>query len=123
MNRKAHVTVKTPFGDSDPFIITDLVKQGTCLGPIVNNCSLSDICTEGSNFNYGSVQIKPLEFVDDIADPNSGNTDAVLSNDIICNIHRRKRLKFSTEKCKLLKVNGKDNGDTSVFQVRKWRSK
>ena len=87
MNRKAHVTVKTPFGDSDPFITTDLVKQGTCLGPVLNNCSLSDICTEGYNFNYGSVQIKPLESVDDIADSNSGNADA-----------------FSTEKCKLLKV-------------------
>ena len=91
MNRKAHVTVKTPFGDSDPFITTDLVKQGTCLGPVLNNCSLSDKCTQGKNFNYGSVQIKSLEFVDDIADQNSGNADAVLSNDVICNIQRRKR--------------------------------
>ena len=96
MNRKAHV----------------MVKQGTCLSPILNNCSLSDICTEGTYFNYGSVQIKSLEFVDDTADLNSANADAVLSNDIICNIRRRKRLKFSTEKCKLLKVNSKDNGDT-----------
>ena len=44
MNRKAQLTVKTTFGDSDPFIITDLVKHGTCLGPILNNCSLSDMC-------------------------------------------------------------------------------
>ena len=112
MNRKAHVTAKTPFGDSHPFITTDLVKQGACLGPIPNNCSLSDICTEGTYFNYGSVQIKSLEFVDDVADLNSGNAFAVLSNDIMCNIQRKKRPKFSTEKCKLLKVNSKDNGDT-----------
>ena len=112
MNSKAHVTVKTPFADFDPFITTDLVKQGTCLGPILHNCSLSDICTEGTYFSYGSVKIKSLEFVDDIADLNSGNADAVLSNDIICNIQKRKRLKFSTEKFKLLKVNSKDNGDT-----------
>ena len=58
------------------------------------------------------MQIKSLEFVDDIAYPNSGNADTVSSDDIICNIKRRKRLKFSTEKCKLLKVNSKDNGDT-----------
>ena len=45
MNRKAHVTVKTAFGDFDPFITTDLL-----IGPILNNCSLSDICTEGKNF-------------------------------------------------------------------------
>ena len=114
MNRKAHVTVKIPFSGSDPFITTFLVKQGTCLGQILNNCSVSDdICTEGKNFNYGSVQIKSLEFVDDIADPNSGKADAVSSNDIICDIWRRKRLKFSTEKCKPLIVNNsKVNGDT-----------
>ena len=43
MNRKAHVTVKTPFGDSDPFTTTDLVKQGTCLGLVLNNCSVIDL--------------------------------------------------------------------------------
>ena len=69
------------------------------------------------------MQIRSLEFVDNIADPNSGNAGAVLSNDIICNIQRRKRLKFSTEKCKLLKVNSKDNEIPLVYQVRKWRSK
>ena len=47
MNRKAFLTVKTPFGDTNPFISTDIVKQGTSLGPILNNCSLSDICAEG----------------------------------------------------------------------------
>ena len=31
------ITVKTPFGDTLPFITTNLVKQGTCLGPILNN--------------------------------------------------------------------------------------
>ena len=75
----------------------------------LNNYSLSNVCTECENFNYASVQIRLLEFVDDI---HSGNADAVLSNDIICNIQRRKQLKFSAEKRKLLKVNRKDNGDT-----------
>ena len=58
------------------------------------------------------MQIKLLEFIDDIADPNSGKADAASGNGIICDIQRRKRLKFSAEKCKLLKVNSKDNGDT-----------
>ena len=81
MNRKAHVTVWTPFGNSDPFITIDLVKQGTCLGPILSNCSLSDICTEGNNFNYGSVQIKPLEFVDDISgDLRQGSSNNSVTN-------------------------------------------
>ena len=41
---------------------------------------------------------------DDIADPCYGKSDAVLSNDIICDIQQMKRLKFSTEKCRLLEI-------------------
>ena len=93
MNRKAYITVNH-FGDTDPFISTDIVKQGTSLGPILNNCSLSDICAKGRNLTFGSVEIKPSEFVDDIADPSHGKSDAVLSNDIICDIQRIKHLKF-----------------------------
>ena len=112
MNRKAYITVKTLFGDTDPFISIDTVKQGTSLGPILNNGSLNDICVEGRNFTFGSVDVKSSEFVDDIADPSYGKSDAVLSNDIICDIQRIKRLKFSTEKCWLLKINSKANDDT-----------
>ena len=35
-----------------------------------------------------------------------------MSNDIICDIQRMKRLKFSTEKYRLLKINSKANDDT-----------
>ena len=60
MNRKAYITVKTPFGDTDPFISTDIVKQGTSLGPILNNCSPSNFCAEGRNFTFGSVEVKSM---------------------------------------------------------------
>ena len=83
MNRKAYITVKTPFDDTDPFISSDIVKQGTSLSPILNHCSLSHICAEGRNFTFGSVEVKSLEFADDMADPSYGKSDAVLSNDII----------------------------------------
>ena len=104
--------MKTPFGDTDPFISTGIVRQGTSLCFILNNCSLSDICAEGRNFTFASVEVKSLEFVDDIVDPSYGKSDAVLSNDIICDIQRMKRLKFSTEKCRLLKINSKASDDT-----------
>ena len=42
----------------------------------------------------------------------NGENDAVLSNDIICDIQGMKRLKFSTKKCRLLKINSKANDDT-----------
>ena len=40
MNTKASVTIKTPMGDTYPLILSNLVKQGTVLGPLLNNCSL-----------------------------------------------------------------------------------
>ena len=58
MNQKANIIVKTPFGDTDPFISTDIVKQGTSVGSILNNCSLSDIWAEGRNFTFSSVEVK-----------------------------------------------------------------
>ena len=95
----------------------DIVKQATSLGPILNNCSLSDICADGRNVTFGSVEVKSLEFVDDIVDPSYGKSDAVLSNDIICDTQRMKRLKFSTEKYRLL-INGEANDDTVSISGR-----
>ena len=105
--------MKTPFGDTDPFISTDTVKQGTSLAPILNSCSLCDICAEGRNFTFGSVEVNSLEFVDDIGDPSYRKSDASLRNDVICDIQRMKRLKFSTEKCRMLKFYSKANHDTA----------
>ena len=39
--------LRTPFGDMDPFVVNNLVRQGTVLGPILNNCSLDQICKVG----------------------------------------------------------------------------
>ena len=47
LNQRAEVVVRTPFGDMDPFVVNNLVRQGTVLGPILNNCSLDQICKEG----------------------------------------------------------------------------
>ena len=80
--------------------------------PHFKNCSLSNIYAEARNFTFGSDEVKSLEFFDDTADPSYGKRDAVLSNDTICYIQRMKRLKFSTEKCRLLKINSEANDDT-----------
>ena len=44
-----------------------IVKQGTPLGPILNNCSLDELYADSDSYQYGTVEIKSLEFVDDIA--------------------------------------------------------
>ena len=62
----------------------------------------------------GIVEIKTLEFVDDIADPNNGYFQALKSNQTISSIQKCKRLTFSAEKCKILKINSTDNS-SSLF--------
>ena len=59
----------------------------------------------------GSMEIKSVEFVDDIADPNSDEISAKFSNRIVEQIQFGKRLTRSAEKCELLKINSKCNGE------------
>ena len=72
LNRNADIIVETPFGGIEAFTILNLVKQGTVLGPILNNCSLGEISDSGQNYEYGEVKISTLEFVHYIADINDG---------------------------------------------------
>ena len=112
MNKKASVTVKTPLGNASPFVIKNFIKQGTVLGPILNNCSLDRICKKGNGYQFRQVNIKPLEFVDDLADPNHSSMYAHVSNSVIEQIQFEKRLKFSAKKCKLLAIGSDDAGYT-----------
>ena len=114
MNRHAQITIKTPFGDTDQIVCKNLVKQGTSLGPILNNCSLDKFCKESNDYQYGRVKIKSLEFVADLADPNSDKNFAYESNLIIHNVQKEKRIKFSSEKCELLKINSVDDKENII---------
>ena len=80
------------------FQINSIVKQSTVLGPVFNNCSLDDNCAEGQWYIMGTVEIEALEFVDEIADLNSGSENVANSNKIIAGIQERKRLTFAAEK-------------------------
>ena len=93
-----------------------IVKQGTVLGPVLNNCSLDDNCAEGQGYVMGTVAIKALEFVDDIADLNSGSENAANSNKIIVGIQERKRLTFAAENCRILKINSFDFSNTACVK-------
>ena len=53
------------------------------LGPILNNYSLKIICKEGNGNQFGQVNFKSLEFVDDLADPNNNLMSAHVSNSVI----------------------------------------
>ena len=56
-----------------------------------------------------------MEFVDDIAAANNGSPQAVHGHKIITDIIKRKRLKLSIDKCKLLKINGRGSGGGSLI--------
>ena len=112
MNKKALITVKTPLGNASPYVIKNFVKQSTVLGPILNNCSLDKISKEGNGYQFGQVNIKPLEFTDDLVDPTHSLTSAPVSNSVIEQIQFEKRQKFSARKCELLAIGPDDAGYT-----------
>ena len=79
---------------------------------ILNNCSLDRICKEGNGYQFVQVDIKPLDFVDDLADPNQSLTSANVSNSVIEQIQSEIRLKLSAKKCELLAFGSDDAGCT-----------
>ena len=83
LNVKANITIKTPFRDTQVLPLENLVKQGKVLGPVLNSCSLERVCKESLRYHIGSVEIKSVEFVNDIADSNSNEISAKFSHRIV----------------------------------------
>ena len=83
----------------------DLINRMNCEAkivvqtPFVNKILID--CKEGASYQNGVVGIKPLEFVDDIADPNNGLYQARRSNDIIVTIIQQKKISFAADKYKV----------------------
>ena len=115
MNHKAEIVVKTPFGDCNPIFVENIVRQGTVLAPVLNNCSLDKVCHESESYESGTVNIKSLEFVDDIAYPNDGLFQARKINSIIVSVQEQNKLTFAAEKCKLLKIGYMQYTDNSLI--------
>ena len=82
MNTKVQVTIRTPIEESRPFICANIVKQGTVLGSVLNNCSIDDFSQSRCPYYFGNTEIKSLEFVDDIADLN----DDMISTQVSCKV-------------------------------------
>ena len=55
LSKKASISFSTPLGRTDPFVLENLVKQGTVLGPVLNNCYLDRVPKEGSGYQMGLV--------------------------------------------------------------------
>ena len=81
-NTEVQLIIRTPIGESQPFICSNIVKQATVLGPVLNNCSIDDFSKSSCQCYFGNPEIKSLEFVDDIADLN----DDMISAQVSCKV-------------------------------------
>ena len=56
LKTNANIVVKSPSGVTKPFICSCIVKQGTVLEPVLNNCSLDRIPVESHGYFLGPVE-------------------------------------------------------------------
>jgi hypothetical protein len=102
LNEKVRVVVKTPVGDTEPFELNNIVKQGSVYGPQICNASTDKVNLLGKDITtqYGpELPIKAMIFVDDI----NGIGDMQVANNLIYNcslLEERKRMKFSKKRGK-----------------------
>ena len=115
LNKEAKITVFTTYGPTEEFSIMDLVKQGTCNGPILCSLSTGEYCkakqSPHSGVFVGIVRILPLAFVDDFTDPNRKTSDILTAHEHAKHFENAKRLDFSVSKCKTLWVNPKEKSE------------
>jgi exonuclease III len=68
LNKKAEVTVKTPYGLTEAFTTDPIVKQGTVLGSILCSGSTGEYCGRNEGLPVGDMMLSSLLFVDDVLD-------------------------------------------------------
>ena len=99
LNKRAKVTVQTPYGLTDEFETDPIVKQGTVLGSVLCSTSTAEYCGESVGVSLGNLIIKALLYVDDIIDTTSSKTDCMMSHEKALLFSARKKLLMSATKC------------------------
>ena len=120
LDEKCSINVKTPCGDTGEFVLSELVLQGSVLGPIKccvqidtlgRDCLAQDKCL----YKYKNiVSVPPLALIDDIVCINKCNADAIEANAIVNMKIESKKLRLSQKKCAQIHV-GKNNLDCDTF--------
>ena len=109
LNKQAKITVKTPYGRTRQTVLTDIVEQGTVLGPILCSTSTAEYC--GSNVGVAVLDavVSSLVWVDDTLDLSVSTDNAEESHKKAILFGRKKKIPYSKTKCKTMVVNGKKN--------------
>ena len=123
MNKTAQITVDTPVGTTEEFVVKNIVKQGTVYASDICGASMACINNMGYGIRtmYGpDLQIGALAFVDDVV---SAGTTTVSNNTIqACNMMEEKKLiTFNTDsgKSAVMKIGKKRYNKSITSQVKR----
>ena len=107
LNEYSEAVVKTPLGKTESFVLGPNAKQGTVLGPILSSSSVAECCYEIQNGGaaVGSLVLRALAFVDDLAGLNHVISDVHESHESVTHFSKKKRLPLNEDKCYILPVN------------------
>ena len=104
LDEKCSINVKTPCGDTGEFVLSELVLQGSVLGPIKccvqihtlgRDCLAQDKCL----YKYKNiVSVPPLALIDDLVCINKCNMDAIEANAMVNMKIESKKLRLSQKK-------------------------
>ena len=107
MNTTSDIIVKTPVGNTTNFMVTNIVKQGTVMGPLLCSASTAECCDEHlrGGMSIGSTSIRSLAYVDDIIDVDEDPDETCEAHNTVLKFTSKKRLELSGKKCVLLAIN------------------
>ena len=107
LNKKAKITVKTPYGRTNPSVLYDIVEQGTVLGSTLCSTATAEYCETNVGIAVNNTVVSSLVWVDDILDLSVSSKNAEKSHEGAMLFGRRKKLAYSKTKCKTMVINGK----------------
>ena len=102
LNEKANIIVRTPVGNTEPFQLEDIVRQGSVYGPPICTSSMDKVNKMGKNIEtpYGpNLSIRAVAFVDDVNGAGGGRVADNLINN--CKLmEQRKKMVFNNKNSK-----------------------
>jgi hypothetical protein len=105
MNKKCNISVRTPVGQTERFVLNNIEMQGTVMGPIKASVQLDTLgrdCydrQEGLYLYNGCVSVPPLQMIDDLASFAICSPQSIVTNAIINAKIESKKLEFGPNKC------------------------
>ena len=114
MNTTCNISVRTPVGMTERFILNDIEMQGTVMGPIKASVQLDTLgrdCyerQEGLYWYNGCVAVPPLEMIDDVASFALCSPQSIVTNAIVNAKIESKKLELGPTKCVNLHIGNKE---------------